>query len=204
MYLLFILLIIYGCCPNMGPGQEYVCIDLWSRHRDFGRALLGSKLGGLEAMLGASWWAWGPFWLKLRGLGAILAPSMWSWGHLASKLGSLGAIWQHVGGWGAHSHLGLRLCLQSVAPGHVLLSSVTLPVKYIALWPCLEMKQRQVPYQLLTMKMNIKVFQVHVLTNVFWRQNFASSTGRGCAHEGVHAAMPTIVMRWSLVQTSSA
>ena len=53
---------------------------------------LGSKLGGLGAILAPSCGVWGPSWLQVGASGAILAPSWGVWGHLGSKLEDPGAI----------------------------------------------------------------------------------------------------------------
>ena len=73
---------------------------------DFGPQL-GSKLGGLGAILAPSWGVLGQYWLQVGGLGAILAPSWGSWGHLGSKLGGLGAIL--APSWGSWGHHGSKL-----------------------------------------------------------------------------------------------
>ena len=54
---------------------------------------LGSKLGGLGAILAPSCGVWGPSWLQVGASGAILAPSWGVWGHLGSKLEGPRGIW---------------------------------------------------------------------------------------------------------------
>ena len=61
----------------------------------------GLQVGGLAAILAASWRSWDHLGSKLGGLGTILAPSWRSWGHLGSNLEGLGSIllatWGHLG-----------------------------------------------------------------------------------------------------------